>query len=75
MQQGGNVQAPMGTLQLGGLIQNGTIGSRVELLPGSVTSTSAAGLSLPYGGTVDGVDWQARAAWSSLTPAGISSMG
>lgn len=76
VQQGGNVQAPMGTLQLGGLIQNGTIGSRVELLPGSATSTSGAGLSLPYGGTVDGVDWRVGTrSLSSLTPAGISSMG
>lgn len=76
VQQGGNVQAPMGTLQLGGLIQNGTVGSRVELLPGSVTSTSGAGLSLPYGGTVDGVDWRVGTrSLGSLTPAGISSMG
>nr|WP_240329206.1 filamentous haemagglutinin family protein [Stenotrophomonas sp. G4] len=76
VQQGGNVQAPMGSLQLGGLIQNGTVGSRVELLPGSVTSTSGAGLSLPYGGTVDGVDWRVGTrSVSSLTPAGISSMG
>ncbi len=76
VQQSGNVQAPMGTLQLGGLIQNGTVGSRVELLPGSVTSTSGAGLSLPYGGTVDGVDWRVGTrSLGSLTPAGISSMG
>lgn len=74
VQQGGNVQVPMGALQLGGLILNGTVGSRVELLPGSVTSTSGAGLSLPYGGTVDGVDWRVGTR-SVSSPAGISSMG
>ncbi|MGE4323811.1 MAG: filamentous hemagglutinin N-terminal domain-containing protein, partial [Sphingobium sp.] len=31
--------------------------SEVNLLPGSVTSVSAAGLVLPYGGTVDGTSW------------------
>src|SRR5690606_38191263 len=30
----------------------------VNLLPGSLTSVSAGGLLLPYGGTVDGITWQ-----------------
>ena len=56
IEQGGIVRVPLGVLQLGG---NGTQGqgAKVTLLDGSVTSTSAAGLSLPYGGTVDGLQW------------------
>ncbi|MGK9559260.1 hypothetical protein O6495_23845, partial [Salmonella enterica subsp. enterica] len=30
----------------------------INLLPGSLTSVSAGGLVLPYGGTVDGVTWR-----------------
>ena len=47
--QGGVVRAPMGRLVLGSATT-----TRVELLPGSLTSTSGAGLAMPYGGTVDG---------------------
>ncbi|MEJ6329131.1 filamentous hemagglutinin family protein [Stenotrophomonas maltophilia] len=76
VQQGGNVQAPMGALQLGGLVLGGTRASRVELLPGSITSTSGAGLALPYGGTVDGVSWRrGSSSLESLTPGGIASKG
>lgn len=57
VQQGGNVQVLMGMLQLGGLIQNGIVGSWVELLLGSVILISGVGLLLFYGGIVDGVDW------------------
>ena len=49
IKQGGVVRAPLG------LIEIGRLGStRVELLPGSLTSVSGKGLVLPYGGTVDG---------------------
>lgn len=49
IKQGGVLQAPLG------LIEIGNLGStRVELLPGSLTSVSGKGLVLPYGGTVDG---------------------
>ncbi|WP_313248206.1 filamentous haemagglutinin family protein [Stenotrophomonas indicatrix] len=76
VQQGGAVWAPMGTLQLGGLAVGGTAGGRVELLPGSITSTSGAGLALPYGGTADGVNWRIGSrSVDSLTAGGISSMG
>ncbi|ALR20902.1 filamentous haemagglutinin family protein [Sphingobium baderi] len=34
--------------------------SEVNLLPGSVTSVSAADLVIPYGGTVDGLTWVRR---------------
>ncbi len=56
LEQGGVVRAPLGTLLLGGF-DNQSKGATVTLLPGSITSTSAAGLSLPYGGTVDGLQW------------------
>ncbi|WP_398500488.1 filamentous hemagglutinin N-terminal domain-containing protein, partial [Variovorax sp.] len=60
--QGGIVRAPLGsiTLEGNGLIRLPDIPdfhfpTRVELLPGSITSVSAAGLLIPYGGTTDGV--------------------
>lgn len=49
IQQGGVLQAPLGLIEIGN--QGST---RVELLPGSLTSVSGKGLVLPYGGTVDG---------------------
>ncbi|SEK76345.1 filamentous hemagglutinin family N-terminal domain-containing protein [Pseudomonas sp. NFIX51] len=55
--QGGVVRAPQGSLRLGfnGGAQDNT--STVRLLPGSLTSLSAAGLVMPFGGTVDGQTW------------------
>ncbi|WP_232311093.1 filamentous haemagglutinin family protein [Herbaspirillum autotrophicum] len=55
IEQGGLVRAPMGSITLGTSGTQST--SAVHLLPGSVTTVSAAGLRLPYGGTVDGVSW------------------
>lgn len=51
--QGGSLYAPMGEITLGvaGVEQ-------VNLLPGSLTSVSAKGLVMPYGGTADGVIWR-----------------
>ncbi|MEB0207189.1 filamentous haemagglutinin family protein [Pseudomonas sp. CCC3.1] len=49
IKQGGVLRAPLGLIELGNVGN-----SRVELLPGSLTSVSAKGLVLPYGGTVDG---------------------
>ncbi|WP_300719459.1 filamentous haemagglutinin family protein, partial [Pseudomonas sp.] len=49
IKQGGVLRAPLGMIELGNAGN-----SRVELLPGSLTSVSAKGLVLPYGGTVDG---------------------
>lgn len=56
VEQGGVVRAPLGSISLG------TAGSRgrsrqVTLAPGSLTSVSAAGLLMPYGGTADGVNY------------------
>ncbi|MDN8663491.1 filamentous haemagglutinin family protein [Stenotrophomonas indicatrix] len=60
--QGGTVQAPWGRVQLGGNEFNSNRASRVDLLAGSVTSISGAGLALPFGGTVDGVSWRRNGA-------------
>ncbi|WP_414158071.1 filamentous hemagglutinin family protein [Pseudomonas sp. BNK-45] len=49
IKQGGVVRAPLGLIEIGNLGS-----SKVELLPGSLTSVSGKGLVLPYGGTVDG---------------------
>lgn len=59
--QGGRVLAPFGSIRL---VANPTLANefeeaitRVELLPGSVTSVSAKGMLIPYGGTSDGVTY------------------
>ena len=52
--QGGVLRAPLGNITLGRADGNGYTGV-VNLLPGSVTSVSANGLVMPYGGTVDGL--------------------
>ncbi len=55
--QGGTVRAPMGSITLG-YENGGTLHTdKVKLLAGSVTSVSANGLHMPYGGTVDGQVW------------------
>ncbi|MBB4198911.1 hypothetical protein CCR94_15855 [Rhodoblastus sphagnicola] len=51
--QRGVVRAPLGTIGLG----NESGANTINLLPGSITSTSSKGLIMPYGGTVDGIDW------------------
>ncbi|OYU91962.1 MAG: filamentous hemagglutinin [Bradyrhizobiaceae bacterium PARB1] len=59
IRQGGVLRAPMGGIAFG-VPQGATLEqrpSRVELLPGSVTSVSASGLVMPYGGTVDGTNY------------------
>ena len=57
VEQGGVVRAPLGTITLG--IGSGASlpPASVQLLPGSITSVSAAGLVLPYGGTVDNLTY------------------
>ncbi|MDE9777266.1 filamentous hemagglutinin family protein [Pseudomonas aeruginosa] len=64
--QGGVVRAPLGYLEIG---QNA---DKVELLPGSLTSVSGAGLTLPYGGTVDGQVWRYAGEEIALTGVGGS---
>lgn len=86
--QGGVVRAPLGALTLGGtaaLTQtvNGAsvtfapATQTVALLPGSITSVSASGLSIPYGTTTDQTEWYfAPTTASPLTapPTGILSL-
>lgn len=52
--QGGVLRAPLGNIVLGRADGTGYTGV-VNLLPGSITSVSAKGLVMPYGGTVDGL--------------------
>ncbi|QHI97405.1 filamentous hemagglutinin N-terminal domain-containing protein [Xylophilus rhododendri] len=53
--QGGVLRAPLGTISLG--TQNTGTTTDVHLLPGSISSVSAAGLVMPYGGTSDGLSY------------------
>ena len=61
--QGGVVRAPLGTVNLGGAVGGGfgfygfRTGGHVVLREDSITSVSAAGLIIPYGGTVDGLKY------------------
>ncbi len=70
IEQGGVLVAPQGQITLGavGVVTAGSIGGpslpdvnsytdTVALLPGSITSVSAAGLVIPYGGTADNVSY------------------
>ena len=52
IRQGGVLRAPLGLIEIGNVGNPGS--TRVELLPGSLTSVSGKGLVLPYGGTLDG---------------------
>ena len=55
VEQGGVLYAPLGAIQLGSTGAN--INRSVRLLPGSLTSVSARGATIPYGGTVDGLSY------------------
>ena len=54
--QGGVLRAPLGQINLGDEA-SGSDTIHLNLLPGSVTSVSANGLSMPYGGTLDGLSY------------------
>ncbi|MGA4475693.1 filamentous hemagglutinin family protein [Ectopseudomonas chengduensis] len=56
--QGGILRAPLGAINVGLINSSVRNTQTVNLLPGSVTSASANGLRMPYGGTVDGVTWK-----------------
>ncbi len=73
VEQGGIVRAPFGSIAFGSdhwgydpLL----ISQRVDLLPGSLASVSMAGLTIPYGGTIDGVTYTYGG--SSLRPNGLT---
>jgi filamentous hemagglutinin family protein len=57
VEQGGIVRAPLGLIALGTAEADAMVTERVLLQPGSLTSVSAAGLHMPYGGTVDGLSY------------------
>ncbi|MGA4636023.1 filamentous hemagglutinin family protein [Pseudomonas solani] len=57
LNQGGILRAPLGNLILGHQGDGSRPASLVNILPGSLTSVSGAGLVIPYGGTVDGKTW------------------
>ena len=67
--QGGIVRAPFGTLRF----TTGSNSARIDivhLLPGSITSVSGEGLTMPYGGTVDGIAYNYNGAAAKLAGAG-----
>jgi len=70
VRQGGVLRAPFGSITLG---QAGTssLDTVTELLPGSVTSVSGAGLVMPYGGTADGTTYTVDGA-APITPSLLS---
>ncbi|MFS2054427.1 hypothetical protein ACEN8K_37050, partial [Variovorax sp. CT11-76] len=56
--QGGVLRAPLGSVILGRPEgQADDVASTVRLRAGSITSTSGAGLAMPYGGTKDGLTY------------------
>ncbi|WP_432241011.1 filamentous haemagglutinin family protein [Herbaspirillum robiniae] len=57
VKQGGIVRAPLGAISFGGDSQSSRWTGLTELMPGSLTSVSAKGLVIPYGGTVDGINY------------------
>ncbi len=67
--QGGIVRAPFGTLRfsVGGYIARV---DSVNLLPGSITSVSGEGLTMPYGGSVDGIAYNYNGTAARLVGAG-----
>ncbi len=63
IEQGGILRAPLGLIQLGEAsgasryYDTSIVAEKVTLLPGGVTSVSANGLAIPYGGTIDGLTY------------------
>lgn len=71
IEQNGVLRAPMGNIILGtGPISGETGATSVTLGAGSVTSVSANGLVMPWGGTSDGVNWNYQGKKVSLTGVG-----
>ncbi len=57
IEQSGVLRAPLGILELGIAASGEQPPGTITLRPGSITSVSAAGLLMPYGGTVDGLTY------------------
>ncbi|MCC7596488.1 filamentous hemagglutinin family protein [Janthinobacterium sp. FW305-129] len=70
IEQGGVVRAPLGRLAIGAARYDNDKSLTVNLLPGSITSVSGAGLAMPYGGTVDGQNWNVDGKLTSLMGVG-----
>jgi filamentous hemagglutinin family protein len=64
--QGGIVRAPLGTLTFG--LNGKGFTQKINFLPGSITSVSADGLTIPYGGTTDGVSYIVNGQTFSMGP-------
>lgn len=87
IEDSGVVWNPLGSITFGSLTSinnvlpdhtfgvsiNGDPQAMVELLPGSLTSVSAAGLTIPYGGTTDGVTYDVNS--GAVTIGGTSTYG
>ena len=77
IEQGGYLSAPLGSIALGlralaippGLPDAVTPAARVEFMPGSITSVSAAGAAIPFGGTTDGLTYSYDGQTLAFTPA------
>jgi filamentous hemagglutinin family protein len=69
IRQGGVLRAPMGTITFGSTMDTEANGI-LTLLPGSVTSVSANGLVMPYGGSLDGLSYLNAAADARYSLAG-----
>ncbi|HIE1864240.1 TPA: filamentous hemagglutinin family protein [Pseudomonas aeruginosa] len=72
VRQGGVIRAPLGRIELGNGL-SGAESRQVELVSGSLTSVSGAGLVMPYGGTTDGVNYRYDGKEVSLVGAGGAS--
>ncbi|MDF3838485.1 filamentous hemagglutinin N-terminal domain-containing protein, partial [Cupriavidus basilensis] len=70
VRQGGVLRAPFGSITLG-QAGTATLNTVTELLSGSITSVSGAGLVMPYGGTVDGTSYTVNGV-APITPNLIS---
>ncbi|WP_087725199.1 filamentous haemagglutinin family protein [Pandoraea sp. PE-S2T-3] len=70
-EQGGVLRAPFGKIFIGQLMASGRGGAilpqQIDFLPGSVTSVSTDGLTMPYGGTFDGVTYSYNGAALNTT--------
>jgi filamentous hemagglutinin family protein len=77
--QGGVVWQPFGGVTFGeispgsvdGFNFSGDPKGTVNFLPGSITSVSAAGLNIPFGGTTDGVNYDVNGAPISIGHGGL----
>ena len=76
IEQGGVVRAPLGRLEIGVARYDNDKSLTVNLLANSITSVSGAGMVMPYGGTVDGQNWNVDGkAATFIGVGGVNSQG